>query len=398
MADLTKLHQLCDKSYKQQAVWFLNCFWETISGESEQIWLYVHQCNDLDLELHADGTGLDEMKAHVFLEKFKETLTVRELRERLRSTGAIGESERPKLVPLTHYLLFKYNVNWHTLVDESRQGSNKEELEKAERLLNEVQAAFQESESKASAARIAHNQAQSAERAAKASHEEAKARESSAKASAKDAKEKEEKAIADAKASKERESESIAAQQELQAALAEVHAQEAAYNEKKADLERKSEEGGVVSKNKAKAELAQLLAEDPLPLRRAKITAEAAVKKAEKATDAAVTARKAAEESAVASSKAREAAERDAKSAEQARVVAENDAAAASRAAADAAAASAAADAAVDAALESLREAEVYLAEVKSKPGQAFGALWWIDRELHEQRKYIPVSKGGIAK
>ena len=399
MGDLAKLHQLCnEKTYKQQAVWFLNCFWESVEGEAEQIWLYVDQCKDLDLEKHGDGNGLDEMKAHVFLEKFKETLTVRELRERLRSTGAIGESERPKLVPLTHYLLFKYNVNWHTLVDETRQGSNKEELEKAEQMLAEVQQRFQESERAASAARIAHNQAQAAERAAKASAEEAKAREASAKASAAESKVKETKAIADAQASKEREVESIAAQAELQAALAEVHAQEKAYNDKKADLEKKSQEGGVVSRNKAANELAQLLSEDPLPLRRAKITAEAAVKKAEKATEAASAARIAAEQSAVASSQAREAAERDAKAAEQARIQAEQDAAAATAAANAAAQAAEAAEAALDAAIVSLKEAETYLVEVKSKPGQSFGALWWIDRELYEQRKFLPVSKGGIAK
>jgi len=396
--DLSKLHSLCEKNYRQQAVWFLNCFWEQLSAEAEELWSFVHLCNELDLEKHADGNGLDEMKAHVFLERKQDTHTVRELRERLRSTGAIGESERPKLVPLAHYLLFRYNVNWHTLVDESRQGSNKEELEKAERLLAEVQSAFQESERKASEARIAHNQAQAADRAAKASHEEAIAREASAKASFQEAKVKEEKAIADAKASKEKEAESIVAQQELESALAEVQAQEHAYNEKKADLERKSEEGGIVSRNKAKAELAQHLAEDPLPLRRAKITAEAALKKAERATEAAVAARHSAEQSAAASSKAREAADRDAKAASEARVIAERDAHAAAKAAADAAAASAAADDAVDAALERLREAEVYLTEVKSKPGQAFGALWWIDRELYEQRKFIPVSKGGIAK
>jgi len=69
---------------------------------------------------------------------------------------------------------------------------------------------------------------------------------------------------------------------ELEQALSELKAQEDAYHNKKAELERKSEEGGVVSRNKAKAELAQLLAEDPLPLRRAKITTEAAVKKSRK--------------------------------------------------------------------------------------------------------------------
>ena len=52
----------------------------------------------------------------MFLEKFNETLTVRELRAKLRSTGALEEKERPKVVPLIHYLLFKHNVDWHVLV------------------------------------------------------------------------------------------------------------------------------------------------------------------------------------------------------------------------------------------------------------------------------------------
>ena len=147
MSDLDKLHALCLKNYKSQAVWFLNCFWEEFAEkEAELIWQYVLKNNELDIENHADGAGLDEMKAHVFLEKFDETLTVRDMRDKLRSTGAIGETERPKTVPLIHYLLYKYNANWHTLVDEGRQGDNKEEMEKAEKLLAEVQAAFKESE------------------------------------------------------------------------------------------------------------------------------------------------------------------------------------------------------------------------------------------------------------
>ena len=55
--------------------------------------------------------------------------------------------------------------------------------------------------------------------------------------------------------------------------------QEDAYARKTEELKQKSEEGGLVSRNKAKNELAQHLGEDPLPLRRAKITTEAATKK-----------------------------------------------------------------------------------------------------------------------
>merc|ERR1712137_390294 len=109
-------------------------------------------------------------------------------------------------------------------------------------------------------------------------------------------------------------------------------AEEKAYNDKKEELERKSTEGGVVSMNKAKNELAQHLAEDPLPLRRAKITAEAAVKRAEKASKISADARASAEASAEAASKARQEAEASAAQAAQARATAEADAAAATEA------------------------------------------------------------------
>merc|ERR1711982_317302 len=264
--DLEKLHSLCAKTYKEQAIWFLNSFWEEFAQkEAETIWNYVGTNAELDLENHADGCGLDEMKAHVFLEKFNETLTVREMRAKLRSTGAIGEAERPKTVPLTHFLLYKYAVDWHTLTDETRQGSNKEEMAKAEKMLEAV----------------------ASENAAKQREAEAKQQEANAKSAAEQAKVAEAKAKEDAEAAKAREEEAKAAQKELEAALAELEAEEKAYNDKKEMLKKKSEEGGVVSRNKAANELAQLLSEDPLPLRRAKITQEAAVKKAEKTAKAA---------------------------------------------------------------------------------------------------------------
>merc|ERR1711974_144109 len=181
MSDLDKLHELCKKTYRDQAVWFLNAFWDTKESEAERLWDYVQKLNELDLEFHEEGSALDEMKAHVFLEKFDETLTVREMRAKLRSTGAIGETERPKVVPLTHFLLYKYNVDWHQLVDETRQGSNKEEMAKAEQMLEEVARAVKESESKASAARKALAEAQSAENAAKEREAEAVASENAAK-------------------------------------------------------------------------------------------------------------------------------------------------------------------------------------------------------------------------
>merc|ERR1711941_73118 len=161
-----------------------------------------------------------------------------------------------------------------------------------------------------------------------------------------------------------------AAQEELEAALAEVKAQEDAYNGKIADCEKRSEEGGVVQRNKAKAELAQLQAEDPLPLSRAKITLEAARKRAEKTRAPFEAATKIAETARAAATADREAAD----------------------------AAKAQAEAALADAKRQLKEAEDYLEEIKSQPGCAAGALWWIDRELHEAKAYVPESRGGYRK
>mmetsp|Transcript_1056 Transcript_1056/g.1541 ORF Transcript_1056/g.1541 Transcript_1056/m.1541 type:complete len:320 (-) Transcript_1056:75-1034(-) len=312
--DHDKLADLSTKTYKEQAVWFLNAFWNSFGEENaEKIWAYKHKCDDLDLQDGENGSGLDEMNAHRFLESFDETLTVREMRTTLRASGALGEKERPKVVPLIHCLVCLFKADWQKCVNAS-QGDNQEEVEQAQQMLNEVLAALEEMKRSAEAAK-------QAEAAAKQAEAEAKQ-----------------------------------AQAELEAALAEVKAQEDAYNSKTEQLKAKSETGGIVSRNKAKAELEIHLAEDPLPLRRAKITLEAAVKRSDRAT-------KAAEAATAAAIQARQEAE-----------------------------------AAVEDAVKKVDEAQAYLDEVKSKPGSAAGALWWIDRELHEARKYMPSSKGGIAK
>ena len=357
--DNDKLDDLCTRTYKEQAVWFLNAFWEELEPHAEQMWAYVSKCNDLDAEHHELGTGLDELNAHRLLEAFDETLTVRAMRTELRSTKALGEKDRPKTVPLAHYLLcrFKNETDWNKLVH-AAQGDNKEEIEEAQRRLEKVQADFKASEARASEARQALIEAQSREAEAKrreeealaaeaeakaaeaaaleaeanakareaearaaeseakareaealAAEEQAKSREAEAHASAEVAKQTETAAKASAAAAVDTESAAKAAAAELAAALAEVQKQEDAYNARTKELERKSEEGGVVSRNRAKNELAQHLAEDPLPLRRAKITAEAASKRADKTAAAAAAARAQADADAEAATKARHEAE-----------------------------------------------------------------------------------------
>jgi len=271
-SDDEKLKDLLGKSYKDQAIWFLNAFWNsTGEKEAERIWTYVQKFISLDLQKGKDGNAIDEVCAHKFLESFHETMTVIEMRTRLREVGAIPAAGKPKDFPITHFLVARFNSDWHILVN-ATQGDNAEEIAKAMIMLTEAQAAIPEAQ--------------------------------------------------------QRDKESRAAAHELQK-------EQQAFDDKTREFERKSNEGTLVQQNKAKNELAQHKASNPLPLARAKITAEAAANKAAKAL--------------------------------------------------------AAANARVD-------ELEAYLKELQMKSGSAKGALWWIDRQLHEAKAYLPTSKGGYKK
>lgn len=308
--DMDKLKQLSSLKYAEQAKWFLNAYFEKYGeDEYEKVWNYAHKMAELDEKNGADGNELDELYAHRFLEIYGETMTVREMREILRKIDIDTNNK----VSLSEYLISTYGCDWHELVN-AAQSDNKEEIDEAMRLVAEAAEAV-------NAAQDARKAAREAEAAARSAEAEQRKAEAATKA-----------------------------------ALAELEAEEKAFADKKADLQRRSEEGGLVSRNKAKNELQQLLAEDPLPLQRAKINQGATVRAQEKSTRAAEAAAQRATE------------------------------------------ASNAAEQAVTDAQASMQKAEEYLHEVKSKPGSGKGAVWWMERELHEQRKFMPMAKGGIAK
>ena len=112
------------------------------------------------------------------------------MRSLLRKTGAIGPNDRPKTVPLTHYLLFKYDQKNQKLFEElvTRPQGNKEAIEKAEAMLAAVQAAFDEAARAAAAAKEALREAEAKEAAAKQREAEAKAAEQAALAAENEAK------------------------------------------------------------------------------------------------------------------------------------------------------------------------------------------------------------------
>lgn len=287
--DEQKLEQLSQFNYKEQAIWFLNAFWNDFAEkEANTVWDFKHLFDEIDFQKGKEGSQLDELLAHRFLERIKATLSVRDMRNKLREVGI----EKVKYVPLCNYLVFHYSADWHKLVNAS-QGDNQEELEQAQKMLEAAQVSCTECQKAADESRAAEEAAR-------------KARE------------------------------------ELEAALADLKAQEDAYNNKTKELERKSEEGGVVSRNRAKNELAQHLGEDPLPLRRAKLTTEAARKKSVKAEELAVQKREEAE-------------------------------------------------AALQEAEAAVQAAEDYLKEVRNKGGSGGQAtMWWMERELEEAKKYLP--------
>ena len=209
-----------------------------------------------------------------------------------------------KHVSLIEYLVYRFKedgVKISTLVNAS-QSANNEEIQKAQSLLEEAQRSLGVARSSAEAAR-------KAEIAAKA------------------------------------------AETENKRCLADLSKEEEAYHGKIAALESIANDGtkGVVKRNRAKAEAASLKAEDPLPLRRAKINQGAAVRKSERAAKIAVNARLAAE-------------------------------------------------GALSKATEAFKNAEDYLEEVKARSVSAAGGLWWIERDLYEAKKYLPLSKGGISR
>jgi len=306
-------------THTEQGIWWLNGFWkEKGCGQdyAEQMWKEVH----LAIELEAgkpkmygikvwevkEGCDLDELKAHHFLEKLGGTMTVVELRKKL----ALLDIDKNNKMAMSEYLLGKFQKKPEELISAPQGGqAEASKLEAAKRAVADAAAALGQ----------------------------AVAREEASQKAAKDA----EKALWASEAAKE----------ELAAAVAELESQEKALADKKAGYQSKIDDPNLsaMKKGTAKNELAQLESEDPLPLRKAKITQGAALKKAERAAKVAAEDKELADKASVAASEAKAVAE------------------------------------------AAFAEAEKQLETLKRKgDGIAQGAVWWMERELTERRKYMP--------
>jgi len=344
---MAAFNAVCQKTYSQQAQFFLNAFWPEIQNTAEDIWRHWVKIKELDRlqynglppakkpEHYSEGNSLDEFWSHKFLESIGKTLSVVDFRQEFKKIDANSD----KNMGLVEFLVWEYKQSVHELMQRP-QGGESGEVIKAKAMLEEVEA-------RSKAANTALEQASYTEATAKRSKEAA--------------------IISATEATKTAKAAAVAAA-EQQSAVDALKSQEACYASKTAELQAKAEVGGV-SGMRAKNELAQHLGEDPLPLRKAKLTAEAAAKKTDKANQLAQSAKEAAEKDRIAAEAAADAAEQDRIAAEHAVGECEN----------------------------ALAAAEAYLEEQKAKgTGATHGTFWWLDRELAERKKFMP--KSGNAK
>jgi len=252
---------------------------------------------------------------------------------------------------LLEYLCFKYEKNIPDIIN-APQGDNTEALEKAQAELRAVQESLA----------LVQNQLEDQKRA----KEEVQNKLNNQKRKLEEHKER----LREQKAAEEQ---LRKAKEEQAAAVSELNNQELSFQNQIKDLTQRSETGdSIVAKNKAKQELAQLKQENPLPLRRAKITQEAALRKVEKQTKEAEVATRELEK--VAKELERVAAELE---------IAKRHAEESTKKV----------EAAVRETEARMEEAQNFLEEVKRKGGVAYGAIWWMERELIEAKKYLPRNK-----
>jgi chromosome segregation ATPase len=309
-----------------------------------------------------NGTELDQFWSAKFLEDNDKAITALERKAALKE---IDKNNNGKMA-LIEYLLWKFKKTTATIANAS-QGDNSEEIARCQARIAEVQAALEDVLRKIEAQKAALREVQDA----RAANEQKLAAQKVAVQEATSA-------VIKAKAATEA---LQRAEQELKDAVAALEAEQKAYNDKCSALEQKIADPSTsgMQKSKAQNELAQLKSEDPLPLRRAKITAEAALRKAEKQ-------RKVSEE-----------AQRDCEAKKAAAAQAERDLEEAGRKLA-------AKERQLEIAVQELEvafnelsrqqeKAQAALEEASKSGGAALGAIWFMERQLYAQDAFLPTAR-----
>lgn len=309
---------LVSETHTKQAIWWLNGFWRDLEGEADHFWTMVHVMIEIECGKEKrygklkweekEGSDLDQFQAHRFLEKMGVTLTAKELRAKVGSLDV----DRNKRLALSEYLADKYDKTIQQVVDAPQGGqAAQEQLDRAVAKVNNAIEKMNVASDKSEAAAAALAESQKAKQ------------------------------------------ECAAAKKLVEEAVAQVEEQEATINKKLEKLKKKidNKDGrlSTMKVNTAKNELAQLEGQDPLPLRKAKLTVKATLKKEKKALKIAAKEEKKATVAHEAATKAKEESQ------------------------------------------EALKEAQDCLKELKEKgDGIAHGQVWWMEKELGEREKYMP--------
>ena len=354
-SDLQKIKEFNEQNYKEQANKFLNIYWDReplmlkdAPDLLEEVWNTKNEFVKLDKQNGENGNELSEFDAHRVLEKFGATMTVQQFRKVFEDIDV----DHDHCMSLLEYLIFKHNASWKMIANAPVGNSAK--VNQAQGLVQEAQKELQNALTACEKSKEELAIAVDAKR--NASDEEVKALEKESKA-------------------KEAEEEVNSAKLANEESLAKVLALEQERNDKLAALEKTATDDnlGLVKRNRAKAELEQVKQEDPLPLRRAKISQEATIRRLNKAVKKAKEETQIATDARTKATEAKELADVAAINSEKAKVDSE---------------------AAVGIADNAFHEAEKFLIEVKSKfSGSSEGSLWWMDRELAEAKRYLPKAK-----
>lgn len=352
----TKFAEITSLTHSEQAIWWLNGFWEEGAKDyAEEMWGIAHKF----IETQIDGpilygskkqeikedSDLDEFKSHRILEILGETMTVVELRKHLAEL----DLDKNKRMAISEYLLDKYKKTPEALCTAPQGDVDPAELAAAQDACDKASEALDNAATEAAASAAALSASKEAAAASAKAKTEADA------------------ALAEAQAA---EAVVRAAEAEVQAAVDEITKLEKVKQDKidKAQAVIDDPNAGQVKKGRAIQEKEAILAEDELPLRKAKITQTAALKRAAKARAAAESVTEKSNAAAAAAAEAKEAADAAEAEADKAKQ---------------------AADEAQVAAEASLAEAKAALDELKNKgTGSPQGKLWWMERILTEKKKF----------
>ena len=149
-SDFSKLKELSEKNYYEQAQWFLNAYWNAEPmnfgnnpDAREKVWDFARLIAKLDLQNGKDGNELDEFQAHVFLEKTGRVMTIKKMREILKDVDV----DFNKKVSLTEFFIFQYSLDYHVLVNAVIGGDDETtaKIEAAKQALSDAQTQAEQS-------------------------------------------------------------------------------------------------------------------------------------------------------------------------------------------------------------------------------------------------------------